>query len=217
MSNHASGVTSCEYSSADTALVVVDPYNEFISEGGKLWPAIQATAQKNNCVPNMIQLRKAASAANVRLFIAPHHRWREGDYQLWKHWAPIQHQAADSQGFKEGSWGGQFHPAFAPTAADVVAQEHWCSSGFANTDLDMQLKKLGLTKLILCGMTANTCLESTMRYAIELGYEVTMVSDATAAFSEEGMQAAIGLNWPVYASAIHTTEEVVAKLAKLRA
>jgi hypothetical protein len=39
-----------------TALLVIDPYNDFISEGGKLWPRIKAVAEANNCVPNMLQV-----------------------------------------------------------------------------------------------------------------------------------------------------------------
>jgi len=59
-----------------------------------------------------------------------------------------------------------------------VALEHWCSSGFANTDLDLQLKKHGIHKLVVIGLIAHTCVEATVRFAAELGYEVTMVKDA---------------------------------------
>ncbi len=57
-----------------------------------------------------------------------------------------------------------------PHAGDVVAAEHWCSNGFANTDLDMQLKKHGIHKLIVIGLIAHTCVEATVRYAAELGF-----------------------------------------------
>ena len=62
--------------------------------------------------------------------------------------------------------------------AEIVALEHCCSSGFANTDLDLQLKKHGIHQLIVIGLRANMCVESTIRFAAELGYEVTMVKDA---------------------------------------
>src|SRR5262249_4705663 len=87
------------------------------------------------------------------------------------------------------------------------------SSGFANTDLDLQLKKHGIHKLIVIGLRANTCVESTVRFAAELGYEVTMVKDATASFSGEEMHAALDINIPNYASAIVTTNEVVESLS----
>src|SRR4029077_11463951 len=73
-----------------TALLVVDPYNDFISEGGKIWPRIKAVAEANNCVPNMIQILNAARAARLRVFFAMHHRYRPGDYETWKYIAPIQ-------------------------------------------------------------------------------------------------------------------------------
>ena len=64
----------------------------------------------------------------------------------------------------------------------------------------------------MAGMLANTCIEATGRYAMELGYHVTLVKDATAAFSTERMHAAHVLNGPNFAHAILTTAEVVAAL-----
>ena len=88
--------------------------------------------------------------------------------------------------FEYGTWGGELHPGFEPRPGDIVAQEHWCSSGFANTDLDLLLKKHGIHQLIVMGLVAHTCLEATVRYGAELGYEVTVVKDATASYSEIG-------------------------------
>ena len=59
------------------------------------------------------------------------------------------------------------------------------------------------------GLIAHTCVEATVRYAAELGYEVTMVKDATADYSDEEMHAALDINIPNYATAIVTTTEVV--------
>ena len=64
-------------------------------------------------------------------------------------------------------------------------------------------------KLILMGLIAHTCVEATVRYAAELGYEVTIVKDATADYSDEEMHAALDVNIPNYASAIVKTDEVV--------
>ena len=65
-----------------------------------------------------------------------------------------------------------------PVPGEIVASEHWCSSGFANTDLDLQLKRHGIHQLIIVGLIAHTCIEATVRFAAELGYEVTGVRDA---------------------------------------
>ncbi len=210
-------MTSVTFESELTGLLIVDPYNDFISEGGKLWSRAREVAEGVRCVPHMIELLTASRAAGIRVFFAPHHRWREGDYETWKYWTPTQQAAAKSRVFAEGSWGGTFRDEFKPLAGDVVAQQHWCSSGFANTDLDLQLKKHGVNKLIVIGLRANTCIDSTVRYAGELGYEVTLVKDAIAGFSWEEMKATVELNAPNYARSVLSTEEVLASIGGTKA
>ena len=198
-----------------TALVVIDPYNDFISEGGKVWDRLKDVAEANKCVPNMMQVLNAARKADIRVFYALHRRYRPGDYETWKYIAPIQKAAWSRKTFEYGTWGGEIRSEFAPQPGDIVALEHWCSSGFANTDLDLQLKKHGIHHLIVMGLIAHTCVEATVRYAAELGYEVTMVKDATASYSDKEMHAALDINIPNYASGIVTTNEVVDSIASL--
>jgi ureidoacrylate peracid hydrolase len=192
-----------------TALLVVDPYNDFISEGGKVWDRLKDVAEANKCVPHMMQVLDAARKADIRVFYALHRRYRPGDYETWKYIAPIQKAAWSRKTFEYGTWGGEIRSEFAPQPGDIVALEHWCSSGFANTDLDLQLKKHGIHQLIVTGLIAHTCVEATVRYAAELGYQVTMVKDATASYTDKEMHAALDVNIPNYASAIVTTNEVV--------
>jgi nicotinamidase-related amidase len=197
------------------ALVVIDPYNDFISQGGKVWDRLKGVAEANNCVPHMMQVLAAARKAGMRVFYALHRRYRPGDYETWKYIAPIQKAAWSHRTFEYGTWGGEIRPEFEPQPGDIVALEHWCSSGFANTDLDLQLKKHGIHKLVVMGLIAHTCVEATVRYAAELGYEVTMVKDATASYSEKEMRAALEVNIPNYATAIVTTSEFVDALSSL--
>lgn len=198
-----------------TGLLVIDPYNDFISEGGKIWDRVKGVAQANGCIPHMLQVMAAARKAGIRVFYAMHHRYRPGDYETWKYIAPIQRAAWHRKSFEFGTWGGEIRSEFAPQPGDIVAQEHWCSSGFANTDLELQLNKHGIHQLIVVGMVAHTCVEATVRYAAEIGYEVTVVRDATATYSDEQMHAALDVNMPNYASAIVTTEQIVASIASL--
>ena len=79
----------------------------------------------------------------------------------------------------------------------------------------MQLKKHGIHQLIVIGLIAHTCVEATVRYAAELGYEVTVVKDATANYSDEEMHAALDINMPNYASAIVTTDEIVDSISSI--
>ena len=204
------------YDKEITALLVIDPYNDFISEGGKMWDRLKAVAEAVQCVPHMLHVLNAARMAKLRVFHALHHRYRPGDYETWKYIAPIQKAAWLRKPFEYGTWGGEIRREFEPQPGEILAQEHWCSSGFANTDLDLQLKKHGIHQIIIMGLIAHTCVEASVRHAAELGYGVTMVKDATADYSDEAMHAALDINIPNYASAIVTTAEVVGAISSLQ-
>ena len=179
-----------------------------------MWDRLKGVAEANGCIPNMAAILEAARSADIRVFYALHHRYRPGDFDTWKYVAPIQRAAWMRKTFEYGTWGGELRSEFEPQPGDVVAQEHWCSSGFANTDLDLQLKKHGIHKLIVVGLIAHTCVEATVRFAAELGYEVTMVKDATADYSDEEMHAALDINIPNYATAVVTAEELVRAISR---
>jgi nicotinamidase-related amidase len=203
-----------QYSRENSAVLLVDPYNDMLSEGGLVWPRLREVAAEVGLLDNLRAIHKAARAAGVRIFIVPHHRWEESDYAGWQHLNPSQERTRRNRTFARGAWGGEFHPDFVPGDGDVVVQEHWAQSGFANTDLDMQLKQHGISHVILMGLIANTCVESTARFAMELGYHVTLVSDATAAASREAMRATHEVNGPTFAHAILTTRELISALPK---
>jgi ureidoacrylate peracid hydrolase len=204
------------YDQTLTALLVIDPYNDFISEGGKIWDRLKGVAEANQCIPHMVQVLNAARQAQLRVCYALHRRYRPGDYETWKYIAPVQKAAWMRKTFELGTWGGEIRSEFAPQPGDIVALEHWGSSGFANTDLDLLLKRHGMKQLIVIGLIAHTCVESTVRFAAELGYQVTMVRDATADYSDDAMHAALDVNIPNYASAV-VTEETVRAIAALSA
>ncbi|MEN1882322.1 isochorismatase family cysteine hydrolase [Streptomyces mirabilis] len=202
------------YDSSRTAVLLVDPYNDFLSEGGKLWPALKRVATDVGLLDNLRAVVAAGRREHLQIFFVPHRRWQEGDYEDWDHPNPTQRLVQQRHTFAQGTWGGQFHPDFQPAEGDTVIHEHWAQSGFANTDLDFQLKQRGITHVIVIGLLANTCIESTSRYAMELGYHVTLVRDATAAFKPEMMHAAHELNGPTYAHTITSTQELLQALAE---
>lgn len=202
------------YEASETALLFVDPYNDFLSEGGKLWPLVSDVAASVKLHDNLRAIVVAARNAGVAIFIVPHHRSEPGDFAGWSHPTPYQRSTANAQAFAKGSWGGDWHPDFVPQAGDTVVKEHWAASGFANTDLDMLLKQKGIRNVILVGLIANTCVEGTARYAVDLGYHVTLVRDATAAFSMDAMHAAHDVNGPAFAHAITTTVNLISALSQ---
>jgi ureidoacrylate peracid hydrolase len=208
-------VTNLPFEKEITALLVIDPYNDFISEGGKVWDRLKGVAEANQCIPHMVQVLDAARRAGIRVFYALHRRYRAGDYETWKYVAPIQQAAWNRRTFEFGTWGAEIRSELKPGPGDIVVAEHWCSSGFANTDLDLQLKKHGIHKLIVVGLIAHTCVEATVRYAAELGYEVAVVKDATASYSDDHMHAALEVNIPNYASDVVTAGEIVVAISSL--
>jgi nicotinamidase-related amidase len=203
---------SCDPSS--TAILLVDPYDDFLSEGGKLWSRVKAVAEEVKLSDHLREVVSIARARGLKIVFVPHHRWESGDYVAFDNPSPYQLAGANAQIFAKDSRGGTFHDDFQPQPGDVVVHEHWGSSGFANTNLDLQLKQHGIRYIILIGMIANTCIESTGRFGMELGYQVTLVRDAIAAFSSEAMHAAHAINGPTFAHAILTTEELLARLER---
>jgi ureidoacrylate peracid hydrolase len=195
-----------------TGLLVIDPYNDFISEGGKAWERVKTTAEPNGCIEHMREVIAAARDAGVRIVYALHHRYQPGDYETWDHMAPIQQLTWQGRTFEYGTWGGEVREGFEPQPGDVVALEHWCSSGFANTDLDQQLKLHGIRHVVVIGLLTNTCVEATVRYAVELGYKAIVVKDATASLSPEEMHASLEFNLPNYAT-VATCREIIEALA----
>ena len=100
----------------------------------------------------MLPVLNAARKAGLRVFYALNRRYRPGDYETWKYIAPVQKSAWSRMTFEYRTWGGEIRREFQPQPGEIVAQEHWGSSGFANTDLALQLKKHGIHQLIVMGL-----------------------------------------------------------------
>ena len=130
----------------------------------------------------------------------------------WKHFSPSQAGSKQLVLFEEGSWGAEFHPDLKPQEGDLIAQNHWTASGFANTDLDFLLRMHGIESVAIGGMRANTCIDCTARYAVELGYHVTLIKDAIGAFNQDEIKATVAITFPNYGHAILTAAEFVAQL-----
>lgn len=197
---------------AATAVLLIDTFNDFLAEGGKLWPRLKEQAERVGLLGNLRRLVGVSRALGLPVFFVPHRRYHEGDYADWKFTNLTHDKTAEYRIFEHGSWGAAFHDEVAPLEGDVVVTEHWTHSGFANTDLDFQLRARGIERLVVAGMRTNACFEATARYAVELGYHVTLLSDATAAFSQAEMDSTLLYSAPYYAHAICTTEEFVCSL-----
>jgi len=199
------------YDSARAAFLLVDPYNDFFAENGKIYPRLRDVAESVGLHQHIGELLSAARATGMQVAIAPHRRYRTGDLAGWLRPAPTQQRLREYELYAADTIGGDWYPDFAPQAGDIVATEHWGMSGFAHTDLDQQLRQHGIEHVILAGLTAPGCVEGTGRWGMELGYAVTLVKDATASFTKEWLHAAVELNGPLYAEVL-TTAEVLTQL-----
>ena len=206
-----------------TALVITDPQNDFLSPKGVAWGVVGKSVTENNTVENIDALFKTAKASDIPVFVSPHyyfptdHGWHfEGALEKLMHNIGMfdRKGALTTEGF-EGSgadWLERYKP-YINDGATIVTSPHKVYGPETN-DLVLQLRKRGIDKVILGGMSSNLCTESHMRELIEQGFEVAVVSDATAgAQVEEGDGYASSLvNFRFIANTVWTTKEAVQKI-----
>ena len=203
-----------------TALVVTDPQNDFLSPQGVTWGVVGKNVEDNNTVENIDTLFKTAKAEGIPVFISPHyyyphdHGWRfEGALEKLMHNIGMFDRKGplNTEGF-EGS-GADWLERYKPYINDgrtTVTSPHKVYGPETN-DLVLQLRKRGIDKVVLAGMSANLCTESHLRELLEQGFEVAVVADATAAAQvEEGDGfAAAAVNYRFLANTVWTTEQAV--------
>ena len=121
------------YSSENTAILIVDLFNDFLSEGGKLWSSTKETVKGLNLIENLKNILSAARSSHIKVVYVPHHQTEKGDYSDGKFLAPTHQASLKYSMFEKGSWGGEFHPKLLPQGGNLISQNHWTASGFANT------------------------------------------------------------------------------------
>ena len=203
-----------------TALVITDPQNDFLSPDGVTWGVVGQSVQENNTVENIESLFKAAKTSGLPVFVSPHyyyptdHSWRfEGaleklmhDINMFDRKGPLTLEGFDGSG-------PDWLPLYKPYIEDgetIVVSPHKVFGPETN-DLVLQLRKRGVDKVVLAGMSANLCVESHLRELLEQGFEVAVVEDATAGANVEegdGYRAAV-VNFRFLASAVWTTTAAV--------
>ena len=203
-----------------TALVLTDPQNDFLSPKGVTWGVVGKSVTANKTVEHIEALLKTAKKSGIPVFVSPHYYYPTD--QEWKFGGAVETMmhainmfdrkgALTTKGF-DGSgadWLEQYK-SYLEDGKTVVASPHKVYGPETN-DLSLQLRKRGITKIILAGMSANLCVESHLRELLEQGFEVAVVKDATAAAQVpegDGYQAAL-INFRFLASALWTTEQAI--------
>ncbi len=203
-----------------TAIVITDPQNDFLSEKGVTWGVVGKSVVKNNTVKNIESLFKAAKKNNVPVFVSPHyyyptdHDWHfEGALEKLMHNIKMfdRKDALSLDGFNNS--GADWLPRYNRYIKDgktVITSPHKVYGPDTN-DLVLQLRKRGIDKVILAGMSANLCVESHLRELLEQGFEVAVVKDATAGAQVpegDGYEAAL-VNFRYLANAVVSTKSAV--------
>jgi nicotinamidase-related amidase len=208
-----------------TAIVITDPQNDFLSPDGVTWGVVGKNVTENGTVENLEALFKIAAEKNMKVFVSPHyyyphdHGWKmEGALEKLMHSIHMfdRKDALSLEGF-EGSgadWLARYKKYI--DAENVIVTSPHKVYGPESNDLSLQLRKYGIDKVILGGMSANLCTESHLRELVEDGFHVAVVKDATAAAQLPGLDgyAAAVTNFRMISSHVYTTEEVLAELRK---
>ena len=203
-----------------TAVVITDPQNDFLSEKGVTWGVVGKSVVKNNTVENIESLIKEAKKSNVPVFVSPHyyyptdHGWHfEGALEQLMHSIKMfdRKDALSLNGFEDSGadWLERYKP-YIEDGKTIITSPHKVYGPETN-DLVLQLRKRGIDKVILAGMSANLCVESHLRELLEQGFEVTVVKDATAGAQVpegDGYEAAL-VNFRFLANAVVSTKDAV--------
>ena len=207
----------------NTALVVTDPQNDFLSPEGATWGVVGKNVEANGTVGNIEALFKTAKSVGMPVFVSPHyyfptdHGWKfEGALEALMHKIHMfdRKDALSLDGFKgSGADWLELYKPYIQDGATVVTSPHKIYGPETN-DLVLQLRKRGIDRVILAGMSANLCVESHLRELLEQGFEVAVVKDATAAAQVpdgDGYAAAV-VNFRFLANTVWTTAEATKKL-----
>jgi nicotinamidase-related amidase len=212
-----------EVTKSTTAVVVSDPQRDFLSEDGVVWQVVGPSVEENNTVAHLQQLLSTAHETGIPVFISPHyyyphdHQWQFGGaLEKMMHAVGMfdRKGALTTDGF--GGSGADWHEPLRPLIEreNVVVVSPHKVYGPESNDLALQLRKRGIDKVILAGMSANLCVEAHMRELTEQGFDVCVVKDATAGAQLPGgdfYQAAL-LNFRMIASAVVTTDAIIQEM-----
>jgi ureidoacrylate peracid hydrolase len=167
---------------AHSALLVVDMQNDFCAEGGYIEAVVGKNAAACRAVAAPVMaLVEAARAGGVPVF------WVRADYRLEKLPASMAARfGAQGNGrvcCAPGTWGADFH-AVAPAPGEPVIDKH-CYSAFIGTGLADRLAAQGIRTLVFAGVQTNVCVETSLRDAYSLGFNVAVAGDCVASHTAE--------------------------------
>jgi len=111
----------------DTAVLLINPYNDYIHPEGKLYGICKDDLEKSDTITHMKALVKAARANNIPIFYCLHQSWKAGNFEHWKRMGPFHRMLRENKVSEEGTWGGQIYEGLEPDLAngDIIVGKHW--------------------------------------------------------------------------------------------
>lgn len=149
--------------SAKTALLIIDAQVNMFAEDGPVF-------EGEKLLDTLSRLIAQARAAH-QFIVYVQNNGGEGDPDM------------------PGTPGWQIHPAVTPEPGDIVIQKYTPDS-FHETNLQSELDRRHIRRLVIVGMQTEMCIAATCRRAHALGYPVTLVKDAHSTFAAAGLTAA---------------------------
>lgn len=188
-----------------TAVVLVELQNDFVSEGGKLTPLLKPVLEEYRVVENLNRLIESARTQGMLIVHTPIQF--SPDYREMGH-TPygIMQVVKDASALIRGTWGTEIASVFDRQDSDFVIDGKSSLDAFAGTSLDFVLRAHGITTIALAGQLTNICIESTMRSAYDKGYRVFGITDATATVGLEEYRISVRYNWPMFSVPLRLQE-----------
>jgi len=168
---------------AHTAVILIDMQNDFLAPGFEAERAGRDLAPGRAIVPDLQRLvagarRAGATVAHVGFLTLADNASDSGPWLAQRRRSTYSSESL----CLEGTPGADFLDELKPVAGDLVVSKYRYSA-FAATPLDMLLRARGIETVILTGVSTNACVESSLRYAMELSYYVVVPRDGVASWS----------------------------------
>jgi nicotinamidase-related amidase len=193
----------------ETAVILIEFQNDFCKEGGKLYDLVKDEISRQGTIQNGAKLANAARGKGCLIVHSPFvfdEEWVEN-----KGVCGIVANVKEGGAFRAGEWGTEIIDEIKPAESDLVLEGKRALSACTNTGLTDILEEHGIKNVACAGLLSNVCVESTARSVYDLGYQVRVVKDATAAGSRQNQEYVENEIYPILGGAM-TVDEFIDSL-----
>lgn len=176
-----------------TAIVLIEPQNDFLSPGGTMYAYIKEQLAERNVIANLKNLLDSARG-KVKIFYVPFHPFEKGFPEL-KKGGPAYEGLRGIEIDMEADWGTgawlkdtpgpEIIDELTPHEGDIIIEGKKTLDAFHSTALDYLLRANEIEHVAMTGFHTNWCVESTARSAYDKGYRVHVIADCTATDTQE--------------------------------